>query len=116
MDDYPSVLPMPDESGMQSSKTGRKKVGGIASSARRSAGATSRWSASTSNKKASGPTYISGPRILVFVIGGATYSELRVCRDITETQGREVILGTTAFISSNDFISDLTKLSQQSLS
>jgi syntaxin-binding protein 1 len=52
----------------------------------------------------------------VFVIGGASYSELRVCREITENHGREVILGSTALISAKDFISDLTKLSQQSLS
>lgn len=108
--DYPSVLPMPDEA--MPSKGGKKKSGGVASSARKS-GATSRWSTSGGpSKKTSGPSHLSGPRIIVFVIGGACYSELRVCREVMEREGREVILGSTAFISANEFIEDLSKLNE----
>ena len=116
---------MPEEAYTQpstgkASATGRKgKAGsGVASSVRKSnAGATSRWStaSATGNKKqGGGPLNLSGPRIIVFIIGGASYSELRVCRDITEQQGREVIIGSTALLSAQDFINDLTKLQLQS--
>ncbi|KAL5180974.1 ATP-dependent RNA helicase DEAH13 [Glycine soja] len=37
-----------------------------------------------------------GKRIFVFIIGGATRSELRVCHKLTQKLKREVILGTTS--------------------
>ena len=98
--DFPSILPMPDEGGAQS-KTQRKKVGGVAGSARKSTGSASRWSAGTSKKAAAGPAHLSGPRIIVFIVGGASFAELRTCRDITDQEGREVILGSTAFVSAS---------------
>jgi syntaxin-binding protein 1 len=130
IEDYPSVLPMPEDAYMQpttgkgsvtSSRKGKAGVSsGAAASLRKGSGATSRWTASTvaisttGNKKAGGATYISGPRIIVFIVGGASYAELRTCRDITDQEGREVIVGSTALLSPQEFIEDLKKLQQQS--
>ncbi|WZZ84215.1 hypothetical protein YC2023_104787 [Brassica napus] len=38
-----------------------------------------------------------GQRIFVFIIGGATRSELRVCHKLTSSLRREVVLGSTSF-------------------
>ncbi|BBG97416.1 secretory 1A [Prunus dulcis] len=45
-----------------------------------------------------------GQRIFVFMIGGATRSELRVCHKLTTKLRREVILGTTSIIESPQYI------------
>jgi Sec1 family len=114
--------PVVSSSGKGGSAVGSssRKSKGAAASLRKGSGATSRWTASnsggglTSTTKGGGPTYISGPRIIVFIVGGASYSELRVCRDITEREGREVIIGSTSLISAEEFIEDLKKLQRQS--
>ncbi|PIN24669.1 Vesicle trafficking protein Sec1 [Handroanthus impetiginosus] len=52
-----------------------------------------------------------GQRIFVFIIGGATRSELRVCHKLTAKLRREVVLGTTSiddppqYIAVNFFVS-----------
>jgi len=50
---------------------------------------------------------LSGPRIIVFVIGGVTFSELRAAAELTESCQREVIIGSERIISPHDFMADL---------
>ena len=97
IDDYPSVIPMPP---MASSS-----VGGLASSARRR---------SQGNKKrpGNGPTHYVGGRNIVFMVGGLSFSELRVIRDVMERESREIIAGSTKFISPGEFIDDLKTLTE----
>lgn len=115
-DDYPSVTPMPPSSGSKagrSSARGSRKPGsGAAASVRRAGGATSRWNKSSGNegKRSGGPTNFTGARCMVFMMGGLAYSEMKVAREVMENESREIIIGSTAFLSPNDFIEDLGKL------
>lgn len=130
-DDYPSLLPMPASATTpvgRSSTTGsgvrnsavasvRKSTSGAASSARKSAGASSKWAANSSSLSASsssagGPIAFTGARHLVFMVGGLCYAEMRVAREVMEQTSREIILGSTSFLSANDFLDDLAKLSR----
>ena len=130
-DTYPSLLPMPASASTpvnRSSATGsgarnsavssvRKSATGAASSARKSGGASSKWAANSSSLSASstsagGPIAFTGARHLVFMVGGLCYAEMRVAREVMEQTSREIILGSTSFLSANDFLDDLAKLSR----
>lgn len=56
-----------------------------------------------------------GQRIFVFMIGGATRSELRVCYKMTTKLKREVILGTTSIQEPPQYIKKLKLLSEKEL-
>jgi len=108
LDDYPSVIPMPP---MMTSS-----VGGLASSARRR---TSKIDTGSSrrgkggdwgSKRSNGPTHYEGGRSIVFMVGGLSFGELRVIRDVMERESREIIAGGTKFISPGEFIDDLKTL------
>ena len=98
LDDYPSVIPMPP---MASSS-----VTGIASSARR------RSTAGKARTKGNGATHYVGGRNIVFMVGGLSFGELRVIRDVMERESREIIAGATKFISPGEFIDDLKTLTE----
>lgn len=98
--EYPSVLPMPDESVATSDF-------GVNASARVS---TSRFSRKSSNSSDGGRAKFSGTRQLIFLAGGACYSELRVVKEIMEKGGPETIIGTTGFINSTEYIENLKSL------
>jgi syntaxin-binding protein 1 len=126
MDDYPSVLPMPDMPSTQGgSSAGGKRGGagaagsargsraGSAASARKAGGATSRWGKSSTRPAASsGPKSFSGGRAIVFMMGGLSYSEMRAARQVMEKESREVVIGSTAFVSPKEFVDDLATLSE----
>ena len=95
LDDYPSVIPMPP---MASSSAG---IGG---SARR------RNKAGTKRTKGNGSTHYEGGRNIVFMVGGLSFGELRVIRDVMERESREIVAGSTKFISPGEFIDDLKTL------
>lgn len=54
---------------------------------------------------------ISGKRIFVFVVGGATRSELRTVHKLTSQVRREVVLGTTSLDDPVEFLTKLKVLS-----
>ncbi|KAH7352483.1 hypothetical protein KP509_19G048300 [Ceratopteris richardii] len=54
---------------------------------------------------------ITGRRIFIFVVGGATRSELRAVHKLTEHLRREVILGSTSLIEPHEFLTKLKLLS-----
>ena len=118
MEEYPSVTPMPTQSSSQAGRTtarSSRKASGSAASARKNAGPSSRWAASsrTEGKRSGGPVTFTGARNMVFVMGGMCYSEMRVAREVMENESREIILGSTAFLSAKEFIEDLGKLADQ---
>lgn len=123
MDDYPSVMPMPEQGPSAAAITSGKRGGtarssarGSAASARKSGGASSRWSKSSSGEASrggTGPTNFSGGRSMVFVVGGASFSELRVARQVSQATCREIVLGSTAFLSPKDFVSELELLGEE---
>ncbi|XP_062102663.1 SNARE-interacting protein KEULE-like isoform X2 [Humulus lupulus] len=51
-----------------------------------------------------------GQRIFVFIVGGATRSELRVCHKLTSKLKREVVLGSTSLDDPLEFIMKLKML------
>ncbi|KAL2460791.1 SNARE-interacting protein KEULE [Abeliophyllum distichum] len=57
-----------------------------------------------------------GQRIFVFIIGGATRSELRVCHKLTAKLRREVVLGSTSIDDPPQYITKLKLLSEKELS
>ncbi|XP_055817442.1 protein transport Sec1a-like [Solanum dulcamara] len=56
-----------------------------------------------------------GQRIFVFIIGGATRSELRVCHKLTAKLRREVVLGTTSLDDPPQYITKLKLLSEKEI-
>ncbi|XP_072956824.1 SNARE-interacting protein KEULE-like [Typha angustifolia] len=57
-----------------------------------------------------------GQRIFIFIIGGATRSELRVVHKLTSKLKREIVLGSTSLDDPPQFITKLKMLSAQDLS
>ncbi|KAJ5077206.1 protein rop [Anaeramoeba ignava] len=49
------------------------------------------------------------PRIILFFVGGCSYSELRTIYEISSKRDVEIILGTTSMIKPSAFLSDLKK-------
>jgi syntaxin-binding protein 1 len=52
----------------------------------------------------------SRQRIIVFVAGGATYSEARACYDVSEKHNRDVFLATSHMVTPGKFLADLRVL------
>lgn len=51
-------------------------------------------------------------RVLMFVAGGATYSEMRIAYEVAAAAGREVILGASAILTPTVYIDQLKGLSK----
>ncbi|KAK1560169.1 hypothetical protein Q3G72_023139 [Acer saccharum] len=57
-----------------------------------------------------------GQRVFVFIVGGATRSELRVCHKLTTKMNREIILGSSSIDDPPQFITKLKLLTVDELS
>ncbi|CAO3619991.1 unnamed protein product [Mucor hiemalis] len=69
------------------------------------------------HKKSTGgnaaPKPPSGPPIIIFIVGGMTYSEIRSAYEIAETFDREVYIGSTHIITPDKFVEDLGNLDKR---
>lgn len=115
-EDFPSVMPMPEStasSGTAASARRKKKShGGVEGSARKGGG-QKRWNQAHSGagKGKSAAANFTGGRSIVFTIGGMSYSEMRICREVQAQESREIVFGSTAFVTPKDFVSDMSTLS-----
>lgn len=114
MDEYPSVVPMPDEgssSGTAMSARNRQSVrqSGASGSARKdNPTRASRW-ARNDTKPAKRNTY-SGARQIVFMAGGLCFSELRAVYEVMDSGEKEFIVGGTRFLNPRQFARELSTL------
>mmetsp|Transcript_25108 Transcript_25108/g.69260 ORF Transcript_25108/g.69260 Transcript_25108/m.69260 type:complete len:723 (-) Transcript_25108:57-2225(-) len=104
--EYPSVIPMPI---MSNTTTG------IASSARRRGKGGNEGNAKNRDKwgkkqSTDEPIHYDGGRNIVFMVGGLSFTELRVARNVMEKESREIISGGTKFVKPSDFIAELKTL------
>lgn len=107
VNEYPPVrdLPQGHGSGAGTVTSARKRTEGSA----RKGGATKRWHRSNQKEGSKDESY-QGGRVIVFIIGGMTYSELRVSREVMVKASREVVAGSTIFSNPSDFMDDLRRL------
>jgi len=108
IEEYPSVIPMPPMSSGVASSARRRGKGGVETSNRKKGGATDKWGKKQS--KGSGSSHYDGGRNIIFMVGGLSFAELRVVREVMERESREIIAGGTKFISPDEFIEDLKTL------
>lgn len=107
-DEYPSVFPMPDEGSSTGSTMVSGGVGSVrASSSKYSSKNNSRFSMVKSSNVAK---KFSGARQMIFIAGGACFSELLAAEQMMEDGGSEVILGSTHFCNPEQFVEMLRYL------
>merc|ERR1712232_96118 len=94
MNEYPSVLPMPAGKGSTTSSLRGKSL------------RPSRHGKDAKGQQKS----FDGPRVLVFVAGGMSYSELRGGYEIMSSGNKEIIMGSTSFISPANYIENPASL------
>jgi len=68
-----------------------------------------RWSDKGKEKEKPKEKLVGG-RIIIFIAGGMTFSEMRAVYELTQAHKRQVIIGSTHVIRPKEFLEDLAKL------
>lgn len=115
IEEYPSVIPMPASmTSAAGAGSARRRNKALEGSARKKKGVTDKWSrtGNAPSDSSGAATSFQGGRNMVFMVGGISYLELKVARDVMDNESREIIVGSTKFVSPSEFIDDLTTLAQ----
>ena len=105
VDEYPSVLPLPDAEAMLGPSTSSK-----AKSVRKATSSSSKWAGSSSTNSQGVKKKGHGGRQIIFMVGGMCYSELRAAREVMEKTNMEIVVGSNRFIKPIDFMGDWKNL------
>eukprot|EP00549_Striatella_unipunctata_P018626 CAMPEP_0118697336 /NCGR_PEP_ID=MMETSP0800-20121206/14430_1 /TAXON_ID=210618 ORGANISM="Striatella unipunctata, Strain CCMP2910" /NCGR_SAMPLE_ID=MMETSP0800 /ASSEMBLY_ACC=CAM_ASM_000638 /LENGTH=647 /DNA_ID=CAMNT_0006596717 /DNA_START=42 /DNA_END=1985 /DNA_ORIENTATION=+ len=108
IEEYPSVLPMPQVGGGGGTQVTSARNRPVAGSVRSKESAQNRWNKQSETVKK--PATYSGGRQLVFVVGGISFAEIRVVREVADSARKEIIVGATALIKPGEFVEDLASL------
>ncbi|KAI8986322.1 Sec1-like protein [Pilobolus umbonatus] len=106
----PAQFSFTKESDMDSSEHGPGNVGqgGIPAS-----GVSLRTTKPTWSKRANSPgmnRVANGAKLIVFVIGGATYSEIRSVYELAESYNKDIFIGSTELLTPCKFLDQLAHL------
>ncbi|KAK4487363.1 hypothetical protein RD792_006013 [Penstemon davidsonii] len=111
LNDYPCMNdPSPSFHGISSPQAASIRTGHIP---------TPTWAGRHSDgysRPASGDFKKMGRRIFVFIVGGATRSELRVCHKLSDKLRREIVLGSSSLDDPPQFIKKLKLMTANELS
>ena len=115
INDYPSVIPMPMAPSGSASSSSRRSIVPQGSVRKKDGRFSGQWSKASGSSMTLGmdsaATFIGG-RNLVFMVGGLSYLELRVARDVMAKESKEIIIGSNKFTNPSNFIEDLSTLSR----
>jgi syntaxin-binding protein 1 len=114
---FPSVLPMPEMSSSSGTASSARRRGRSVEGSARKSGATSRWSRTSGTEAGGGggrsrgiPQVFTGGRSILFMVGGMSYSEVRVARDVMAKEQQEIVIGSTHVYTPKEFMEDIAKL------
>jgi len=69
-----------------------------------------KWADKETRKAEKGGVTTVGGRIIVFIAGGITFSEIRTAYELTNKYNREIIMGSTSILTPSIFIDNLRNL------
>lgn len=102
-------MPLPENSVRSSGTAMSARRRSEASSLRGGTASKFRRSTAAANDAKAGDSF-TGERQLIFMVGGLSFPELRVARDVMSKESKEIIIGSTHFTSPKNFMQDLSKL------
>lgn len=97
---------------LNSSEYSTKDTTGVASSTpmsvdSRPKSSIASWHQSAGPSGSTSPKLTEGPKLIVFVVGGVTYSEMRAAAEIAKQVNREIIIGSTDVLIPESYIENV---------